>query len=250
MICFTQNTDDIELFCDFPLVSKAAVPFYYKNTDDDGVYIQKNIEDKITALLSFFDGDCTFIPLNDACFPEIVSFLNFKGVYSVTTEDGGIFELLKGFNVSEYSLCKFSVGSKNPLKTDETVFLCDADNTDVYRDLFELLSPDGAKFSFWFCDVAKRFNSGFLDCVYIKKNGKPVSCAFSPSSFRENALISGVATKEEYRNNGFASACILKLTEKLLLNNGNIYLWCEKGLIPFYDKLGFKNISNIYVGRK
>ncbi len=249
MICLTEDIDDIKRFSFSPLVSKASVPFYFKNSEQDGVFVQKDDNGKVTALLSLFDGDCTVLPEENADYKEIISFLNYKGFSSLTTSDKRIFDYTENIRVSDYNLLKFfGINIKN--KTEDVLFLNNADKTEVYKMLFDLVLPNGSCFPVWFCDVAKRLNSGFLDCVYIKKNGVVVSCAFSPSSFSGNALVSGVATKEEYRNRGLASVCVGELTKNLLLKNKNIYLWCESDLINFYNKSGFNKISCIYVGRK
>ena len=66
--------------------------------------------------------------------------------------------------------------------------------------------------------------------------------------YKNTAIISGVFTLKEFRNQGYSKATIYKLIEELKKDNvTEIYLWCEESLEDFYNKLGFIKTGDIYI---
>ncbi len=61
----------------------------------------------------------------------------------------------------------------------------------------------------------------------------------------DNAMIIGVATHKEYRNNNYASKCLIKICNELLSENKTPCLFCENEKISsIYTKIGFEKIGN------
>lgn len=79
--------------------------------------------------------------------------------------------------------------------------------------------------------------------VCIKKGKKIISAAQTDYETRKSALIVGVATDPDFKNQGLATQCVMALIKDL---NRELYLQYDNpdaGRI--YDKLGFKTIDRV-----
>ena len=79
-------------------------------------------------------------------------------------------------------------------------------------------------------------------------DGKAVSCALAESVTDKVAVIGSVSTLKEYRQRGFASACIRSLVSDLQTSGRDILLaFTNKSLSGFYFGLGFKPTDEFYI---
>ena len=88
---------------------------------------------------------------------------------------------------------------------------------------------------------------GICEGVLINENGEDISGGFI--TFANNfAVITDVFTKEEYRGKGYGR----RLVENLLncSTKENVYLTSKEHNLPFYKKLGFNVVKEIYTYKK
>ena len=88
------------------------------------------------------------------------------------------------------------------------------------------------------------FDDCFEYCRYLEEDGNIVSMCFAFPCEIDNKkalYIFGVATDEKHRNQGFAT----KLLEQIKAENDAILILrpVSDGVIPFYEKLGFKKFT-------
>lgn len=119
-----------------------------------------------------------------------------------------------------------------------------------YKEYSKIKSLDGLPFAQNADLVAVKmfFNlKGKCEGVLITENGEAISGGFI--SFSHNlAVISDVFTKEEHRGKGYGKC----LVENLLncSTKENVYLTSKEHNLPFYEKLGFTVVKEIYQYKK
>lgn len=88
---------------------------------------------------------------------------------------------------------------------------------------------------------------------YIEKDGKIVSTAGTSAENKEAAMIVAVCTREGYRKNGYAAACVQKLCRDLLAEGKTPALfYVNPEAARIYKKVGFKDIGywSILTGKR
>lgn len=79
---------------------------------------------------------------------------------------------------------------------------------------------------------------------YLEKDKKIVSMAKSTSEIKTHALIVGVGTHPMYRNQGYATKCIVKLCSELIDKKKKPCLFYDNEKAgKIYKKLGFKEVN-------
>ena len=87
----------------------------------------------------------------------------------------------------------------------------------------------------------------FKNCLEIKryslfKGNKEISFVRLKKHDEKNYEIEGVWTDEEERHNGYATTLFQQLKNDYI--GQSICLSCFKELVPFYEKLGFKDCTH------
>ncbi len=230
-----------------PLLPRVASVFYFK-INQDNVWCQK-VNGELTAVLSSTSGNFTVILNKNADFTEIEEFLKFNFCCSVVS-NLPIKNISKNTKQKILPILKISIDNlQKNMTVDSTFNLSNASFSSEYREIHSLLFAENSEcFDNWFYDFSKKICKSKAKAVYKTVNEKIVSVAVSPSIFFDSAIISGVVTVEYYQKNGFSRECILNLLHSLK-NDGvkYVYLWCENDLTVFYEKIGFKKISEVYI---
>ncbi len=94
--------------------------------------------------------------------------------------------------------------------------------------------------------MRKAIETGSGSIVYMKdtKTNKPIATASTAAENTYSAMIVGVATDPDYRNKGYASACVYKLTKKLIDEGRTACLFYDNPKAGnIYKKLGFVDID-------
>ena len=241
----------IEKITDFKSLSGVLSPLLplifadgsFSHNDLDGAFLQKDENDALQAIFSLKNTCVTLILISDKEIEELRNFFSFCSVTEILSDkpltqlckiqkDLYLFESCEMFE--EENKC-FTINSKSTVSE--------------YQDIYNLVFEDGTNFENWFPEFSKKINSFNSFATYFKVNKKVVSVAISPAVYKNNAVIAGVHTLEEHRNNGYARECVKALLNQLKINNiSKVYLWCEKVNVDFYNKLNFKNIGKIYLG--
>ena len=241
----------IEKITDFESLSGVSSPLLpliitdgsFSPNDLDGAFIQKSEDNEIQAVFSLKNTCVTLILIDDSAIEELEKFFSFCGVteilsdrpltkLSVTQKELNLFEFNGKFECENNYL---SINSKSAISE--------------YQDIYNIVFVEGNNFENWFPEFSKKINYFNAFAIYLKVDEQVVSTAISPAVYNGSAIIAGVYTLKEYRNKGFASACIKGLLNELKANNiSKVYLWCEDINIDFYSNLNFKNIGKIYYG--
>lgn len=247
MISLLSDASALKSGVDSPLYARVYTAFFNRKNEFDGVYMQKDEDENISALFSVSDRRAALILTGDADLSEIKCFFEFSGICSVTTlsETAAkfLFPNLRAYNVLKLQSAPCCGNISTQLTADA--------NLNTYRLLYSCIATsESVGFDGFYTDFSARIAKNHADGFYIKKNDEIVSCALSPTVADVSAIISGVKTLEKYRCRGFAGDCVRSLCNSLLLRKiSDIYLWCEDRRILFYENLGFEKITNIYIGR-
>ncbi len=224
-----------------PLIPRIFSAFKYK-TGSDNAWKQVTETGVITALLSSVDGNFTLISTPQTDFDEIKEFLQFFGCQSLISNVP-----LTVFSKT-YSLFKFC-GAED-FKCDFSFSRLDNSSTaKQYKSFASLLFfEEQFDFNNWYCDFSRKIVNNDAKAIALNNLEKILSIATAPMIYKNTAIISGVFTLKEFRNHGYSKVTIYKLIKELKNDNvTEIYLWCEKALEDFYNKLGFIKTGDIYI---
>ena len=147
--------------------------------------------------------------------------------------------------MSEENSALFGTFSPEPLYimeyTGGVAFEKTALKTDTpYERVYEILR-EGFNISFedWYTDTCHNVRHGISE-VFTYNDTATAEKMFSIDGI---SLISLVAVKNSARGKGVGGLLIKNVSERLL-ESGKVYVICEKELIPFYEKNGYKFYKN------
>lgn len=148
----------------------------------------------------------------------------------LTSEDNGA--LFAEFSPQTLYIMEYAGNShyeKITLKTDAS-----------YERVYEILR-EGFDISFedWYTDTCHNVRHGISE-VFTYNDTATAEKMFSIDGI---SLISLVAVKNSARGKGVGGLLIKNVSERLL-ESGKVYVICEKELIPFYEKNGYKFYKN------
>ncbi len=237
---------EIEKFEEFngvfsPLIPRIFSAFKYKSGSDNA-WKQVAENGNITAFLSSTDGNFTLITTENTDLGEIKEFMKFFGCSSVVSD----------VPVTSSAKC-YALFKSEGVEISEIDFdYCSLANTSTinqYKNFYSLIFADRlGDFDSWYCDFSRKIVNNDAKAIGLKQGETSVSIATAPMIYKNTAIISGVYTLNDFRNKGFSKATIKKLIEELNKDNvTEIYLWCEKHLEEFYNKIGFKKVDNVYI---
>lgn len=195
---------------------------FYRQIDDNGA---------ITAILSVLDKDITISFEENADRDELSQFVSVIGFDSVLCDEAlsieGHFE------------------SGIVMKTDKSIEIpCNYTEIDEYPHLFDLynfIDYGENNFESWYVDISHRIRHGAAKAFTLNMNEEIISSAIFSSIYQNNAILTGVQTKPEFRKMGYGSALVSAMCCDF---NGTVYLMRESVRNEsFYKKLGFENIG-------
>ena len=223
-----------------PLLARIFIAFKYKSGSDNA-WLQLNEKGSMTALLSSVENNFTIALTQEADLEEIKEFLRFVGCRSIVSN------IPLNEAPKEHSLFEFKE-AKVPSSTADFLVLNNEASTNDYKEIYSLLYSDAAvNFENWYYGFSKRIAKNDAKAVALRQNGEALAMALAPMIFNSSAIISGVFTLTEHRNKGYSRTVIYKLIEELeKVGVSQCFLWCEKSLESFYEKIGFEKIGCIY----
>lgn len=209
----------------------AYTNLYLKESVNDGVlWVQINEDDHTTAIVATGEnGKCLCFAKEDADFNELGFIINDK----FTSPD-----ILQSEQIDKkYLLCK---------NLDSVIGMNGID----YKRFAEINALDGSKNSDnkALVELKMFFNlKGICQGQLISEQDVNISGGFITFS-DDFAVITDVFTKEEYRGRGYGR----RLVEKLLncSTKEKVYLTSKEHNLPFYKKLGFNVVKEIYEYKK
>ena len=241
----------IEKITDFGSLSGVSSPLLplvfadgcFSQNDLDGAFLQRTENGEIQAVFSLKNTCVALVLLNCNATEELEKFFCFCGVSEILSDTSVMqfSKTQKELNLLEF--CK-AYGEDN-----DCLSLNRQSTIGEYQGVYKLVFEEGNNFEKWFPEFSKKVNSFNSFATYLKVNDNIISAAISPAVYKNTAVIAGVFTLKEYRNQGYAGKCVKALLKELRENNiCHIYLWCEDNNLKFYENLGFKNIGKIYCG--
>lgn len=229
---------------DTPLFPLIYVNYNIVSFNSNGVYGQFNGDNRLVFLISIKGEEAILKSIGDYNAEEINYFLKMMNISSVISDT--IYENID-VSFKEYNLLK--LGAIKKIQDNYAEFLQFDSVAEDYIGVFSLFSDDEKAFPEWYADFGKKVMISCSVAGYVKDREKIVSAALVSGVFEKQAVISGVYTREEYRNRGLAGECVTAVTDKLLsMGVTDIYLWCEDSKLDFYKRLGYKKTSQIYIG--
>lgn len=195
---------------------------FYRQIDDNGT---------ITAIISYLDHDATISFSDDADLNELSEFISVIGFSSVLCDErlsvsadyeSGI--VMKSTKSIEISMSYITIDEYPPL-----------------FDLYNFIDYGESNFEAWYVDINHRIRHNTAKAVTLNVNDEIISSAIFSSIYENNAVLTGVQTKPEFRKMGYGSALVSSMCCDF---GGTVYLMRENGRNEsFYKKLGFENIG-------
>lgn len=192
-------------------------------------YRQISESGNLTAIISFLDHDATVSFSDLADKNELSEFLSVIGFSSVLCdenliltadyESGDVMKSVKGIDIS-----------MPYIKIDEYPPLF---------DLYNFIDYGESSFEAWYVDINHRIRHGCAKAVTLNIEDEIISSAIFSSIYENNAVLTGVQTKPEFRKMGYGTALVSSMCSDF---GGTVYLMRESGRNEsFYKKLGFEN---------
>lgn len=219
-------------------------------TDDKIKGFSAFCENRISAAVIYTNFLTYGIACNDALFwysedenGNINAVCSLSdGVFLASTEDGSLHDEIElfakiagaekvSYSTAEYVL-KYSGGKIHTAEdiTGENV-------KDAFDVVFEKDENRKAYFSRWFVDVSHKIRHNLIHGKCIYKDGKCVSVAFTSGETDSIAVISAVATLENYRKQGNGEKAVLSLAQSL---HKDVFLMADnKKTARWYERIGF-----------
>lgn len=193
-------------------------------------YRQINADDEISAVISILDNDITLAFVEKlADKNELVQFVQMLGFSSLLCDSS--------FAVD----CKYTSGAV--MKSDKKVEIsCAYTAIDEYPHLFDLynfVDYDENSFEAWYVDISHRIRHNAARALSLNIKDEIISSAIFSSIYNDDAVLTAVRTRPEFRGNGYASALVSAMCCDV---KGTVYLMREQDKNEgFYKRLGFEN---------
>ena len=249
MIKFMTTLSEAEKAYEFDPVLGARIYTLYNCYQNDysfvRLWVSYNKNNKITACMSIMSGVATIAASAQCDLEELAIFFGKDAtidVFEIDKSTGEKFNQYLNYSFITRPIMKFE-GELNYSGPKYAIF------TDVMKYTFKILKDSdedfkNADFMSWFYDTHKRVKNENCEIYAIKYDGKWVSTGGYYISSPIAAVIGGIATKPEYRGQGFASDLVMFLTKIILDKQKDSFLIAaNEDLAKFYDKLGYKRIS-------
>ncbi len=195
---------------------------FYKQIDNGG---------NITSIISRLDNDFTVCHGDSFDNEELQEFFNVMGFNSILCDDKLDLSFSYDYGVTMSSNKKVEY-VKSYAKIDEYPKL---------MDLFNLEDYSSADFESWYVDVSHRIRHGCAKAFTLNVNDEIVSSGIYSSIYNNNAILTSVLTKPEFRRMGYGTALVSSMMCDI---KGTVYLMRDKDKNEeFYKKLKFENVG-------
>lgn len=193
---------------------------FYTQTDDNG---------NVTAAISALDFDYTLAFTDEANQQELLSFFDTIGFATLLSSDD--------FDLN----CNYETGSvmKSVKSFDIVERGFSFDEHPNLTELFKYLDYDNKDFDSWYVDLNHRIRHNTAKAASLCVDGQIASVGILSSITPDGAILSGVKTQDDFRNNGYGSALVKSLVADVGVT---VYLMREENKNEkFYINSGFIN---------
>lgn len=192
----------------------------------------QRVDDEAVAAIGRVDGNMTLCCTDNADFEELSCFMNAVGYSSLTLDEKNLPQL--GLTAAKSSYAVEYKGEKDFF--DERI-KTDFDKKKLY-DLLVSCGFELGSFEAFLSDVCARLNKNTASLAAIGE-ADPDACAFALFEGEKSVLLGAVATRNDARGKGFASALVKSLAGRE--KERKVFLFCRNdGLLEFYKRIGFE----------
>lgn len=192
-------------------------------------YAQKKFG-AVTAVMCILDNDITLSFMDAlADMQELEEFVSVMGFSTLLCDDS--------FTIPrEYSSgIIMSSARKIEIPCQYTV----VDEYPYLFDLFNFVDYSGVDFESWYVDISHRIRHGCAKAVTLNMDGEIISSAIFSAVHKNDAVLTAVQTKPEFRKSGYGSALVSAMCCDV---TGTVYLMREENKNEsFYKRLFFEN---------
>lgn len=194
-------------------------------------YRQINENKNITAIISYLDHDATISFSSEANLNELSEFIRVIGFSTVLCDE----------RLSISADYESGVVMKSNKSIEVSMSYITIDEYPPLFDLYNFIDYGESNFEAWYVDINHRIRHNTAKAVTLNVNDEIISSAIFSSIYENNAVLTGVQTKPEFRKMGYGSALVSSMCCDF---GGTVYLMRENGRNEsFYKKLGFENIG-------
>lgn len=192
-------------------------------------YAQK-INGCITAVMCVLDNDITLSYIDESADKEeIREFVNVIGFSTLLCDS--CFHLN-----GQYETGIIMSSSKKPELSCNYTYV---DEYPYLFDLFNFVDYADVDFESWYVDISHRIRHGCAKAVTLNFDDEIISSAIFSSIYNNDAILTSVQTKPEFRKSGYASALVSAMCCDVA---GTVYLMRESNKNEsFYKRLLFEN---------
>lgn len=189
-------------------------------------------DDKPVAAIGRVDGNMTLCCTDNADFEELAYFMNAVGYSSLTLDEKYLLPL--GITAAKSS---YTVEYRGERDFSDERIKSDFDKKKLY-DLLISCGFELGSYQAFLSDVCARLNKNTASLAAIGET-EPDACAFALFEGEKSVLLGAVATRNEARGKGYASALVKSLAGRE--KERKVFLFCRNdGLLEFYKKIGFE----------
>lgn len=190
--------------------------------------------DKPRAVISRMDGNMTvFCEKSDE---ELNEFIEAVGFNTILADKQFFPQYWSGEAVLKFA------------RKSETKFFDDIeiDFNPTIQEVYSILAEcKGAGFEVpdfdsFYPDMSHRVRHNLSRIFAAKIDGQAVACCMTSAETDSCAIISGVATLPEMRGKGYAGRLVAEMVKNF--GNREVFVFCRRELVGFYNRLGFNKI--------
>jgi ribosomal protein S18 acetylase RimI-like enzyme len=189
----------------------------------------------------------------NADFEEIAFFLQFNPYFRRLAGKSQILKQVTSFLGDGYELCDFDCMVYREKVKNQPAQCVIIDSEPDLKSVYEVMkSTESADFTVgefmpWYADVSHRIRHGCARAYLLRVNSEPVSVCLVSAQSDGAGLISGVATKSNFRGRGYAAALTSKVCFDLKTCGKLPVLECLPFLADYYVRVGFEKIDTVTV---
>ncbi|MDE6659395.1 MAG: GNAT family N-acetyltransferase [Eubacterium sp.] len=194
-------------------------------------YRQIDESQHIVSIISYLDNDVTVSFSDSANLDELAEFIRVIGFSTVLCDE----------RLSVSDDYESGVVMKSNKSIEISMPYITIDEYPPLFDLYNFIDYGESNFEAWYVDINHRIRHNAAKAVTLNVNDEIISSAIFSSIYKNNAILTGVQTKPEFRKMGYGSALVSSMCCDF---GGTVYLMRENGRNEsFYKKLGFENIG-------
>lgn len=200
-------------------------------------WYQENDDNIITAYIVRYGGEFIADIMQDSDKDEILNLCKIAG---------GTVLMCKDILYSNNKGIVMKLGDLISRKVDITIL----DNVNL-EEYYKIISQNASasfplpNFDEYYVDLCHRLRKGTADIAGAYINNQLISCCVATAIDNNSAVISGVATLPAYKRQGYATAVVTYMCNKLIKNcKENIYLQrAVNENYHLYNNIGFEDFS-------